>query len=157
MNRRTLLGALVVTLPGSVLVHTAAAAQAPSSPSLAERRESLLASERAFAKTMSDRDHAAFAGFVAEEGVFFGSARAMHGRTEVAAGWKRFFEGPKAPFSWEPDRGEVLGSGTLGMTSGPVRDPDGKRIGTFNTTWRYEADGKWRVVFDIGCPPCECK
>ena len=117
----------------------------------------LAATERAFAKTMADRDHAAFTSFVADEGVFFEQARALRGRAEVAAGWKRFFDGKQAPFSWEPDKAEVLDSGTLGMTSGPVRDPEGKRIGTFNTTWRLETDGKWRVVFDIGCPPCECK
>jgi ketosteroid isomerase-like protein len=92
---------------------------------------------------------------VAEEGVFFGSASVLRGRSEVAAGWKRYFEGAQAPFSWEPDRGEVIDSGSLGMTSGPVRDPQGKRVGTFNTTWRLEPDGKWRVVFDIGFPPCE--
>jgi ketosteroid isomerase-like protein len=121
---------------------------------LARRQQDLLAAERAFAKAMADRDHVAFGRFIAEEGVFFGQARVMRGRAEVVAGWHRYFEGPQAPFSWEPERGEVLDSGSLGMTSGPVRDPQGKRVGTFNTTWRLEPDGKWRVVFDIGCPPC---
>jgi ketosteroid isomerase-like protein len=35
-----------------------------------------------------------------------------------------------------------------------VRDPDGRQIGTFNSVWRREADGSWKVVFDKGCPPC---
>jgi ketosteroid isomerase-like protein len=30
----------------------------------------------------------------------------------------------------------------------------GLRVGTFNSVWRLEADGKWRIVFDKGCPPC---
>jgi ketosteroid isomerase-like protein len=51
----------------------------------------------------------------------------------------------------------VLASGTLALSSGPVYDPDGKRAGTFNSTWRKEADGRWRVVFDKGCPPCDCR
>lgn len=55
-----------------------------------------------------------------------------------------------APFSWEPAEGEVLESGTLVLSSGPVRDPEGKRSGTFNSIWRLEADGRWRVVFDKG-------
>jgi ketosteroid isomerase-like protein len=40
--------------------------------------------------------------------------------------------------------------------SGPVLAPDGTRIGTFNSVWRREADGSWKVVFDRGCPDCEC-
>jgi len=50
----------------------------------------------------------------------------------------------------------VLASGTLGLTSGPVYEPDGKRSGTFTSTWRREADGGWKIVLDKGCPPCDC-
>jgi hypothetical protein len=74
----------------------------------------------------------------------------------VAEGWKAYFEGPRAPFSWDPERVEVIDSGTLAVSSGPVRDPEGLRVGTFNSTWRLEPDGQWRVVIDIGCPPCPC-
>ena len=38
----------------------------------------------------------------------------------------------------------------------PIRDPSGKRTGTFNSVWRREKDGRWKVVFDKGCPPCDC-
>ncbi len=110
--------------------------------------------EVAFAKTMADRDHAAFTSFVSEEAIFMGRT-VLRGRAAVAEGWKRFFEGPKAPFSWEPERVEVVDSGTLAISSGPVRDPEGNRTGTFNSTWRREADGQWRIVLDIGCPPCQ--
>ena len=51
---------------------------------------------------------------------------------------------------------EVLDSGTLGISTGPVYDPDGMRVGTYNSIWRREADGTWRVIFDNGCPPCDC-
>jgi hypothetical protein len=50
---------------------------------------------------------------------------------------------------------EVFDSGTLAFSSGLVFAPDGKRVSTFNSVWRLEADGKWRIVFDKGCPPCE--
>jgi ketosteroid isomerase-like protein len=113
--------------------------------------------ERAFAKTMADRDHAAFASFVSDEAVFFsGPKTVLRGRKAVADGWKRFYEGPKAPFSWEPESVEVLDSGTLGLSSGPVRDPEGNRISTFSSIWRRGPDGTWKIVFDKGCPPCEC-
>jgi ketosteroid isomerase-like protein len=113
------------------------------------------AREAAFAKTMADRDHSAFATFVSEEAVFLGRT-ALRGRSAVAAGWKAYFEGAKAPFSWAPDRVEVLSSGTLALSTGPVLDPDGRRAGTFTSTWRLEKDGEWRVVLDSGCPPCKC-
>jgi ketosteroid isomerase-like protein len=113
------------------------------------------AREVAFAKTMADRDHGAFATFVAEEALFMGRV-VLRGRKAVAEGWKPYFEGPRAPFSWEPDRVEVVDSGTLAFSTGAVFDPDGKRTGTFNSTWRLEKDGEWRVVLDSGCPSCRC-
>lgn len=109
------------------------------------------ARETAFAKTMADRDLAAFGLFIADEAVFFG-AQPLRGRTRVVAAWSRFFEGTTAPFSWAPDTVEVLASGTLALTSGPVTDADGKPAGRFNSIWRLEADGVWRVVFDKGSP-----
>ena len=39
----------------------------------AELKEQVRAAERAFAKTMADRDHAAFISFLADEAVFFGN------------------------------------------------------------------------------------
>ena len=51
----------------------------------------------------------------------------LRGRPAVVEGWKAFFEGPKAPFSWQPDRVEVVHSGTLAFSTGPVFDPEGKR------------------------------
>src|SRR4051794_1725227 len=98
-------------------------------------KEQVRNTERAFAKTMADRDHAAFVSFLAEEAVFFGNGL-LRGPKQVGDGWKRFFEGPRAPFSWEPEQVEVLDSGTLALSSGPVWDPDHKRIGTFNSVWR---------------------
>jgi ketosteroid isomerase-like protein len=47
---------------------------------------------------------------------------------------------------------QVLDSGTLAISSGPVKDPAGKAVGTFNSIWRRDKDGQWRVVFDKGCP-----
>ncbi len=131
---------------------------ASAAPTTAELQQQVRDRERAFAKTMADRDPAAFAAMVAEESVFLsGPNRVLRGRQAVADGWKRLFEGPQAPFSWEPETVEVLASGTLGLSTGPVFDPQGKRIGTFNSIWRREADGKWRIIFDHGCPPCPCE
>jgi ketosteroid isomerase-like protein len=112
--------------------------------------------ENGFAKSMADRDLTAFASFIGADAVFFGDG-ALRGRDAVVAGWKAFFERPAAPFSWSSESVEVLDSGTLAHSSGPVLDPKGNRIGTFNSIWRREPDGSWKVVFDKGCDACRCK
>ena len=111
--------------------------------------------ERAFARTMADRDLAAFTTFLADETVFFSGEKPLRGKEQVAGWWKRYYEGAEAPFSWEPEQVEVLGSGTLALSTGPVRDPSGKLIGTFTSIWRQEEPGRWRIVFDRGNPACE--
>lgn len=125
------------------------AAQAEPVPA----QEQVFAAERAFARSMADRRLAAFAEHVSDEAVFFSGATTLRGKAEVLARWSRFFEGATAPFSWSPDRVEVLASGTLALSTGLVRDADGKLIGRFNSIWRQEAPGQWRVVFDKGSPP----
>jgi ketosteroid isomerase-like protein len=124
---------------------------APNNEQLASE---LKATEVAFAKTMADRDHEAFVSFLADETVFFGRAGELRGKAVVAAAWKPLFEGEAPPFSWSPEVAVVLDSGGLGLTSGPILSPEGVRVGTFNSVWRREADGSWKIVFDRGCPPC---
>jgi len=129
---------------------------APQASRTARLADEVRAAEASFARTMAARDHAAFAAHLASEAVFFGANDVLRGRTAVAAGWKRFFDGPTAPFSWEPAQVEVLDSGTLALSSGPVRDPQGRQTGVFNSVWRRDGNGSWKIVFDKGCPPCEC-
>ena len=92
--------------------------------------------ERAFAKTMADRDHAAFAKFIADDAIFFAGKRALHGSDEVVKAWKPFYDEAAAPFSWAPEIVEVLPSENLALSSGPVKDPTGKVVATFTSIWR---------------------
>jgi ketosteroid isomerase-like protein len=137
-------------------VFAAGCAATPPMPGAAELQKQVAATERAFARTMADRDHAAFVTFLADDTVFFTGPKPLRGKAQVAAGWKRFYERPDAPFSWEPADVEVLDSGTLAISSGPVRDAQGKLVGTFTSIWRQEAPGVWRVVFDKGNDACDC-
>ena len=107
--------------------------------------------ESAFAQTMADRNLTAFADFVSEEALFFSGDELLRGREAIVAGWARFFEGEEAPFRWWPEQVEVLESGGLAHSSGPVVGPSGEQLGQFNSIWRLEEDGQWRVVFDKGC------
>ena len=94
------------------------------------------------------------------DAVFVGAA-VTRGRAAIVEAWKVFF-GPERPeFTWRPEIVELSGDGTLGMTRGPWtmkgKGPDGKpfeRSGIFNSIWRKQPDGSWKVVFDMGCPGC---
>jgi ketosteroid isomerase-like protein len=142
----------------SAQTSSSTAAPARTSAALAELTRQVTEAERAFAKTMADRDHAAFTRFLSEEAVFFsGQTEALRGKEQVAKAWKPLYEKPAAPFSWEPEKVEVLDSGTLALSTGPVRSADGKHVGNFTSIWRLEAPGQWRIVFDKGCDVCtEC-
>jgi ketosteroid isomerase-like protein len=113
----------------------------------------VIATEQAFAKTMANRDFKAFVTFLSPDAVFFSGKSVKHGPAEVAAQWQPYFEAHKAPFSWAPDHVEVLASGKLALSTGPVYE-EGKIVGRFNSIWRLEPDNNWRIVFDKGEAVC---
>ena len=131
-------------LLAALIVTTGASAQSA--------KEQVFAVERAFARTMAERNFDAFKTFLSEEAIFFTGPTPLRGKKQVAEGWARFFAETSAPFSWEPDAVEVLESGTLALSTGPVRDRSGKVVARFNSIWRLEAPNVWRVVFDKGSP-----
>lgn len=142
--RGTIAAGLVALSPGL------AAAQATAQEAW---RAEVFAAERAFARSMAERDFVSFGRLIAEDSLFFGGANVLRGKAAVLAGWKAFFDGPAAPFSWEPDQVEVLASGQLALSTGPVRNPGGAVVARFNSIWQRQADGRWLVVFDKGGPP----
>jgi len=140
-------------LAAAVLTH-AGVVPADEGADVATLEAELRAAETAFAATMAARDLDAFSSFLADEVVFFTGDTELRGRKAVAEGWSVYFEGPDPLFSWEPEAVAVLVSGGLGFSSGPVFDPEGNRVGTFNSVWRRTAAGEWEIIFDRGCPPC---
>ena len=119
-------------------------------------RNQVIATENAFAATLADRNFTGFADFLSSEAIFFSGGNAARGKKEILDRWRKYFDGPKAPFSWESEKVEVLDSGSLALSSGPVRDAGGKRIATFSSIWRQESPGVWRIIFDSGCDACDC-
>lgn len=141
----------------ALLMALGACTTAPlTKPDLAERQRQVTETERGFAKTMAARDYAAFSAYISEEAVFFSGSEPLRGKEQVTAFWKRFFEKPEAPFSWAPDKVEVLASGTLALSTGPVLNPEGKAFARFSSIWRLEAPNTWRIVFDQGWEVCDC-
>lgn len=144
-----LLSILAVVFSGDALL------AAEQQPDPAELREQVAATERAFAATMAARDHEAFIGFLSAEAIFISGDETLRGRMAVAQAWQPYFEGPDAPFSWAPETVEVLDSGTLALSSGPVFDAADNCIGSFQSIWRLEAPSTWRIVFDKGSSDCD--
>jgi ketosteroid isomerase-like protein len=141
-----------------LLTELAACGPTVDVPDIQRLQREVVETEQSFARTMAERDHAAFVSFLSSEAVFFAGDMPLRGAQAVADAWSRYFEGDLAPFSWAPETVEVLASGMLALSSGSVRDADGTLIGTFNSIWRRDPDGRWRIVFDKGCgAACDCR
>jgi ketosteroid isomerase-like protein len=123
---------------------------------MAQLRQQVEDTERAFARTMADRDHNAFTSFLSDEAIFFAGEKPLRGKQQVADAWKPYFQEPEAPFSWEPQIVVVLDSGTLALSSGPVFDSGGTQVATFNSIWRRDPNNQWKIVFDKGSNACNC-
>jgi len=132
---------------------------AAAAPALAVDRAKLeaevRATETAFAQTLADRDMKKFVGMIAPDVIWLADVP-LRGPEQVRANWQKFFDAPKAPFSWAPETIQVQDSGVLALSTGPVFSPEGKRVGTFTSIWRREPSGEWQIIFDSGCPACDC-
>jgi len=134
-----------------VVCLVAAAAAGRARVSSEDVRSQVMAHERAFAATMAARDFEGFGRYLSPEAVFMTGDGALRGKEAVQKAWRRYYDGAQPPFSWEPEQVEVVGSGTLAYSTGPIRNAAGRRIGSYNAVWRLEAPGRWAVVFDRGC------
>ena len=148
--------AIQAALLGAAIALAGCAATAPQRVTGPAARDQVAATERAFAKTMADRDLKAFESFLAHDTVFFSGPQPLHGPQAVVGFWKRFYEKPQAPFSWEPKLVEVVEGGSLAYSHGPVYDPQGKHVSCYNSIWRQESRGVWKIVFDYGSGAQEC-
>ena len=149
-RRHALLAAAV--LPAAA--GSAHAANWPGPDEIAERVAEVKATEIAFAKTLADRDAAAFKRFLAPDTIWMNDKVPLNGPEAVAMTWAKFFDGPTAPFAWAPDNVQVLPSGDLASSSGPVTNPDGQVVARFQSVWRRKPAGGWEIVFDQGSDVC---
>ena len=119
--------------------------------------DSLVASERAFAALSTAKGmREAFLTYLAEDGVVF-QPTATNGRKA----WEGRPES-KATLLWEPAYAQVSSAGDLGYTTGPWEyhppadssgapaPPERFAYGHFNSVWKKQKGGVWRVVLDLG-------
>lgn len=139
-----------LTLAAAIAMTLATAQAQPAENAPHPRRAEVVAAEAAFAQSMAERDFAAFSRHVADDAVFLNGGKPLRGKAAVLAHWKKFFDGPNAPFTWKPELVEANMSGEFGSTTGPVTTPEGKIVARFYSTWRREGDGSWRIIFDNG-------
>ena len=111
---------------------------------------SLIEAERAFAKTSVDKGtREAFLTWLADESLLF---------TPGPTPGKMYYRNrPPLPtqLRWAPEFADVSAAGDLGYTSGPweisktATEPPGG-FGHFNSIWRIQKDGSWKVEVDLG-------
>lgn len=129
----------------------------PPPPDLTALGEQVRAAETAFAGSMAARDFTAFASWVADDAIFVNGGKPLRGKPAVLVHWQRFFREGAAPFSWKPEIVEVLPSGQLAYSEGPVSLPDGRVVARYFSTWRRKPEGGWQLVLDNGYDVCDCK
>lgn len=129
-----------------------------STLALAEPEDEVRCREISFSKSAEQRDFAAFRSHIDDDARFV-AATVRRGVDNIAEGWTVFFTADGPTIKWRPQFIEVLENGTLALSRGPYRvttnDAAGNTVenwGTFNSIWRLNDDGQWRVVFDAGSP-----
>ena len=124
----------------------------------ADLAEDVRCREIGFSKAAEERDLAAFRSHIDVDARFVG-AGVRRGVDSIAEGWSVFFTADGPTIKWRPQIIEVLDNGKLALSRGQYIttsvNSDGDTVeswGTFNSVWRLNDDGAWRVVFDAGSP-----
>lgn len=127
-----------------------------SSTAAADLAHDVRCREVGFSISAENRDAEAFASFIDADARFIG-ASVTRGPADIAQAWNVFLTDDGPMIKWRPQFVEVLEDGMLALSRGPYRmvttDENGNETehwGTFNSVWRLNDDGVWRVVFDAG-------
>ncbi len=123
----------------------------------ADPRAALLAADRAFAAATAARGLDGWLEYFADDAVIFPErGPAVSGKEAIAAYYRETGFDPR-PLRWQPTAARLDGGCGLGTTWGvwTLELPgDGgeavTRRGKYLTVWQRQADGRWKVVADIG-------
>ena len=97
--------------------------------------------EIGFSVAAESRDAAAFKAFIDDDARFVGRSVAR-GPEAIAEAWTPFLTEGGPEIKWRPEFIEVIDTGDNGESV--------EKWGTFNSVWRLQDDGRWKVVFDAG-------
>lgn len=105
---------------------------------------SVFAAEIAFNRLAQAKGQwTAFRATAAEDAVMFVPQRVL------ARQWLKGRADPPRPVSWTPSAITVSCNGTLAVSTGNWRQPDGT-VGYFTTIWRRDKNGAWQWILDHG-------
>lgn len=157
MSPRTIARAFVTVFVVCGLPGAGTTAYAQGAAHAAEVAQ-IMKADADFAQGVAQKNRERFLSFLADATTFNGGTAAeLHGRDAVMESWGDFFAPDGPTLSWTPTKGEVIGAGDLGYTTGrslfQSKGPTGavtERRGEYLTVWRKQADGSWKVVFDTG-------
>lgn len=117
----------------------------------------LMAADRAFANETAERGLDGWMAYMAESAVMLPGPQPVRGFSNVREFMLPALESENFSLAWEPTEAEVSADGNLGYTFGryerKVTLEDGEEqsvTGNYVTIWRRQADGRWKVVFDMG-------
>jgi ketosteroid isomerase-like protein len=156
MNNRSVWLGLIVLCAALAAPEVSLSAQGPAEH--AAEAAQIMKADADFAQSVADRNRDRFLSFIADVTTFNGgSPTELHGREAVMKDWADFFDPAGPTLSWTPTKGEVIGAGDLGYTTGrsilrgkgPTGNPVERR-GEYLTIWRRQPDGSWKVIFDTG-------
>lgn len=127
------------------------AAAAPAAPAdLQAALDAMVAAENAFSATSVEKGvNPAFVAFLADDAVL------MRPLPVPGKEWMAARPSPPITLVWRPVHAEIAASGDMGYTTGPyeVRPQNPQRPaghGHFVSVWKKQADGAWKVAFDMG-------
>ena len=132
-----------------------------ASTAMADLTDDVRCREIGFSKSIESRDMDSFRSFLDDDARFVGGG-VRRGPDEIIEGWSVYGADDGPTLKWRPQIVEVLEDGKLALSRGPYKytqkNEEGEAVdywGTFNSIWRLQDDGSWKVVFDAGSPAAQ--
>jgi ketosteroid isomerase-like protein len=140
----------------SFLGAAAACSLAHTRPPIEADRAALLAADARFDADVAERGIDAWIAWFEPNATSWNGKELVHDREVYRTTMGPFLSKPGAKMRWQPGYAEVQGD--LGFTTGRwqlIAGSDGRQDktpggGHYVTVWRRQADGGWKIVFDMG-------
>lgn len=119
-------------------------------------RQEVVCAETGFSRAAEAGDRDRFLSYVDPDARFI-TSRVSRGREAIGEAWSAVLSPGGVSMRWRPAVVEVTSDGNLAISRGPYRsigqNEKGDWVeswGHFISTWRRNASGEWKVVFDTG-------